>query len=91
MITLKLMMSIILMVVAISWMTNYAFGETRTLTTRLIITVKSPDTGQAAAPVGMQEIYNAALAQSQANRFVKIEDPMYAPGGISRYTMSEKL
>lgn len=91
MITLKLMISIMLLAATIGWAVDYAFAETRTLTTTLMITVKAPDTRQAQSPMGMQDIYNSALVQSQANRLVKVEEAMHTPAGIPRYTMSEKL
>ncbi|MDP2912805.1 MAG: hypothetical protein Q8N91_02225 [Candidatus Omnitrophota bacterium] len=66
-------------------------GETRTLTTMIIITVKPAETMAAKAPAGLEDLYKTALAQSTQNRFVKIEEPINTPSGIGRYTMSEKL
>lgn len=66
-------------------------AETRTLTTTILITVKAADPQPAKAPAGLENLYNSALGQSQQNRFVKVEEPLYTPNGLPRYTMAEKL
>ena len=88
---LKILAMILAMVLISEAVLDEAYAETRTLTTTLIITVKAPETQSAQAPNGLEELYNSALSQSQARRIVKVEEPIYTPSGLPRYTMTERL
>lgn len=89
--TLKILLSIFLILEITFGMIADTLAETRTLTTTIIITVKAPDTQSALAPKGLEGLYNVALSQSQGVRLIKVEDPVYTPSGLPRYTMTERL
>ena len=66
-----------------------AMAESRTLTTRIMVTVRDPNL-QPAAPKGLEDIYAVALSQNISQRIVKTE-PSLSPVAGPRYTMTEKL
>ena len=88
---MKALVMLLLAVMIMGYMITDLFAETRTLTTMIIITIKAPETQSAPALNGLEDLYTVALSQSLDRRLIKIEDPLYSPNGMPRYTMTERL
>lgn len=88
---LRLTMITMLIILSIVSFVKELFAETRTLSTRVIITVKAPEPqGQPQADAGIREAVNSALSQSIAQRIVKVDSPLM-PGNSPTYTVTERF
>lgn len=89
--TLTLMISIIMVTAMICGITTSSLAETRTLTTMVVITIKSPSPAMPNAPQSVKGALTGALAQSGNEQFVKFDGSGRGMVGAPTYTMMEKL
>jgi len=89
--TLKILTGIMLVAAMICGITTSAFAETRTLTTTVVITIKSPGPAMPNAPQSVRETLTGALTQSGNEQFVKFDGGGRGVTGAPSYTMMEKL
>lgn len=81
----------VLIIMGIGLIAIDAYAETRTLTTRILVTVRPDEPELRKAPDDVRDMYSKGTERTLNQRFVRLESPTETGLVLPRYTVMERL